>query len=112
MLALSPGLVVDGESVPEGALVYLGCGRSGLLVGSDGPPARALLLGGEPFGEDLLMWWNFVGRSHEEVVAAREEWAAAVGGAATRFGQVSAYAGPALPAPALPGIRLRPRGRF
>ena len=55
------------------------------------------------------MWWNFVARSHDEVVEAREEWMAAVGGADTRFGQVSAYDGPALPAPALPATRLRPR---
>jgi quercetin 2,3-dioxygenase len=58
----------------------------------------------------LLMWWNFVGRSHDEIVAVREEWMEAVGGSATRFGQVSAYDGPSLPAPALPGTRLRPRG--
>jgi len=109
VLALSPGVVVDGEVVQEGALVYLGCGRSVLQVGSEGPPVRALLLGGEPFGEDLLMWWNFVGRSHDEVVADREEWMAAVAGAATRFGQVSAYNGPSLPAPTMPGTRLRPR---
>lgn len=111
VLALSAGLAVDGEAVPEGALVYLGCGRDRLAVASTGPEGRALLLGGEPFDEQLLMWWNFVGRSHDEVVAAREEWSAAVGGAATRFGQVTAYDGPALAAPALPGARLRPRGR-
>jgi hypothetical protein len=57
------------------------------------------------------MWWNFVGRSHDEVAAARAEWTAAVEGAATRFGRVEAYDGPALPAPELPGTRLRPRGR-
>ena len=34
-------------------------------------PARVLLLGGAPFGEDLLMWWNFVGRSHDEIVDYR-----------------------------------------
>ncbi|MGE5720365.1 MAG: pirin family protein [Nocardioidaceae bacterium] len=108
VLPLSGGLTVDGEPVPAATLAYLGCGRERLtLAGS----ARALLLGGEPFDEELLMWWNFVGRSHDEVVAAREEWMAAVDGATTRFGQVTAYAGAALPAPALPGTRLRPRGR-
>lgn len=113
VLALSAGLAVDGDPVPEGALVYLGCGRDRLSFASDGAlgtGAHALLLGGEPFGEELLMWWNFVARTHDEVVTARDEWTAAVGGAATRFGQVTAYDGPALPAPALPGTRLRPRG--
>ena len=57
------------------------------------------------------MWWNFVGRDHDEVEASREEWQRAVDGAETRFGQVAAYDGAALPAPALPGTRLRPRRR-
>ena len=106
VLALGPGLTVDGAAVAEGTLAYLGTGREGLELAGD---SRALLLGGEPFAEDLLMWWNFVGRSHEEVVARREEWMRAVAGEATRFGQVQGYAGAALPAPALPGTRLRPR---
>jgi hypothetical protein len=33
-----------------------------------------LLLDGEPFGEELVMWWNFVARSHEEVVETRAAW--------------------------------------
>ncbi len=37
-------------------------------------PVRLLLLGGEPFGESIVMWWNFVGRDHDEIVAFREEW--------------------------------------
>ena len=108
VLALDEGLVVDGAAVPAGALAYLGCGRDRLAVAGD---SRGLLLGGEPLEEELLMWWNFVGRSHEEVAAARDEWSRAVAGEATRFGRVEAYVGPALPAPALPGTRLRPRGR-
>ena len=57
------------------------------------------------------MWWNFVARSHDEIVEARKEWMAAVAGAATRFGEVSEYDGAALPAPAVPTSRLRPRRR-
>jgi quercetin 2,3-dioxygenase len=40
--------------------------------------ARALLLGGEPIGEPLYMWWNFVGRSREEIAQAAKDWAAYV----------------------------------
>ena len=36
--------------------------------------ATLFLLGGEPFEDDIVMWWNFVGRSHEEIVQAREDW--------------------------------------
>ncbi len=57
-------------------------------------PARALLIGGAPFGETILMWWNFVARDTYEIVAAREDWEAG-----RHFGEVRAYAGPRLPAP-------------
>ena len=40
--------------------------------------ARLLLLGGEPLGEPLYMWWNFVGRSREEIVQASQDWTAYV----------------------------------
>jgi quercetin 2,3-dioxygenase len=110
VLALTDGAVVDAEPLPAGSLLYLGCGRDELALSASRREARVFLVGGEPFGEELLMWWNFVGRSHDEIVAVRDEWMEAVAGGSTRFGQVSAYDGPSLPAPALPGTRLRPRG--
>jgi redox-sensitive bicupin YhaK (pirin superfamily) len=69
--------------------------------------ARLLLLGGEPFAEPLLMWWNFVGRSHDEIVQFREDWQAG----SDRFGNVEGYRGriPRLPAPPMPNVRLKPR---
>jgi hypothetical protein len=111
VLPLTAGVAIDGEPVPAGTLAYLGCGRDRLDVAATGDGARALLLGGAPFGEELLMWWNFVGRTHEEVASYRAEWMAAVTGESTRFGQVRSYDGPPLPAPTLPGTRLRPRSR-
>ena len=71
---------------------------------------RVLLLGGPPFGEAIVMWWNFVGRSHEEVVAFREAWQAqlADGGYADgRFGIPTGDELPPIPAPALPNARLK-----
>jgi hypothetical protein len=65
-----------------------------------------LLLGGEPFEEQIVMWWNFVGRSHDDIVAAREAWEAGRG-----FGTVTGFNGDTLHAPALPATQLRPRGR-
>ena len=61
----------------------------------------------EPFDEPLVMWWNFVGRSHEEVVTAREDWMAG----RDRFGSVADDAAPPLPAPELPSVRLKARDR-
>src|SRR6185437_9912843 len=46
------------------------------LANLTGVPARVLLLGGTPFEEDIVMWWNFVGRSHEEIAAFRQAWEA------------------------------------
>jgi redox-sensitive bicupin YhaK (pirin superfamily) len=110
-------LVVDGslqigELTPGfGEMVYLGTGRSQIeLTAPDG--ARCLLLGGEPFEEELVMWWNFIGRTHEEIVAARNDWMASIeAGGNDRFPVVAGYDGAPLPAPALPGTRLKPRPR-
>jgi quercetin 2,3-dioxygenase len=112
VLALAGDVTADGVPLTPGPLLYLGTGRSALELRS-AAGGRLLLLGGEPFDEQIVMWWNFVGRSHEEIVAFREEWQADVigGGTATgRFGQVEGYDGRPLPAPSLPGVRLRPRG--
>ncbi len=83
-----------------------GHGRLHLANRGDGP-ARAVLLGGAPFGEPLVMWWNFVGRSHEDIAAYREQWQ----NDDARFGAVDGYRGTVtrLPAPPLPNATLRPR---
>uniref|UniRef100_UPI0015F0C204 pirin family protein n=1 Tax=Pseudonocardia pini TaxID=2758030 RepID=UPI0015F0C204 len=64
---------VAGREVGPGTLLYLGCGRRDLALEA-GPASRFLLLGGVPFPEQLVMWWNFVGRSGTEVTEARETW--------------------------------------
>ncbi|OLT42494.1 pirin [Serinicoccus sp. CNJ-927] len=112
------GLLVDqgevtvaGQGVRRSELAYLAPGREELELVAGGEPVRALLLGGPPFGEQIVMWWNFIGRSHEEVVAAREQWQDELGHRADgRFGAVDYPDGESLPAPALPQVRLRPRG--
>jgi len=104
-LTLDGEVEVDGVPLARGPLLYLGCGRSDLALRGD-RPATMLLLGGEPFEEQIVMWWNFVGRSHEEIVAFRSEWES--GG----FGTVREYAGDRLPAPPMPTTTLKPRGRI
>jgi quercetin 2,3-dioxygenase len=74
---------LDGTPVVPGHLAYLGAGRDQLAV--DAPAgARALLIGGVPFDERVLMWWNFVARTREEVAQARDDWMAGH----DRFGSV------------------------
>jgi redox-sensitive bicupin YhaK (pirin superfamily) len=95
--------VIDGAPLAPGSLLYLGCGRSALPLAGAG---RLLLLGGEPFAEEIVMWWNFIGRSHDEIATFRDDWSAGRG-----FGTVGGFDGDPLPAPALPGTPLKPRGR-
>ena len=61
--------------VEPGILAYLGEGRDECRLDVSAP-ARALLLGGVPFPEPLLMWWNFVARGRDEVSEARRQWSA------------------------------------
>ncbi|MCF8607451.1 pirin family protein [Gordonia sp. HY442] len=102
-------LVVAGVEIGHASLCYVGPGSSTLTVENPtDAPARVILLGGEPFGEDLIMWWNFVGRDHDEIVAYREEWESA----AERFGSVDGWGSDdRIPAPPLPNSRLKPRRR-
>jgi quercetin 2,3-dioxygenase len=99
---------MHGAALAVGDLGYQGSGSTALVLHNNGDQAgRVLLLGGTPFAEQLVMWWNFVGRSHDEIAGYRQLWE----DADERFGAVRGYQGtPArLPAPALPTTRLRPR---
>ena len=100
---------LDGVPLRRGELGCLDTGLSELNIANQGTvPARLLLLGGEPFDEDVIMWWNFIGRSGEEIARYRQEWQ----DGAARFGAVVGYSGAVdrLPAPALPTTNLKPRG--
>ncbi|MCT4353363.1 pirin family protein [Streptomyces sp. Je 1-79] len=112
--AFEHGLLVDegavrlaGTLLGPAELGYAGPGHATLtLTNESGGRARTVLLGGTPFDEEIVMWWNFIGRSHQDIVEAREEWERA----SERFGHVDGYPGDRLPAPALPNAALSPRG--
>lgn len=107
-------LAVAGAALQPAWLAYLAPGREELVLEAGTEPVRAVLLGGAPFEERIVMWWNFVTRSHEEVLEARAQWQAALAGdpaGVERFGKVQGYDGAPLPAPALPNVRLKPRHR-
>ncbi|MFF8190947.1 pirin family protein [Streptomyces bobili] len=105
VLAMSGEVRVDGVTVLPGSMLYLGCGRGELPLHAESD-AGLMLLGGEPFEEELIMWWNFVGRTQAEIEQAREDWMKG-----TRFGEVHGYDGAPLAAPELPATPLRARGR-
>jgi redox-sensitive bicupin YhaK (pirin superfamily) len=105
VLAMNGLTQVDTVPVQAGEMLYLGCGRRELPLRTDAASAL-MLLGGEPFEEQIIMFWNFVGRTGEEIRQAREDWMTG-----DRFGEVHGYAGDRLPAPELPATPLKPRGR-
>lgn len=115
------GLLIDqgqatlnGHQLEHRSLGFARAGCTTLRIKAGDQSVRALLIGGEPLGEDILMWWNFVGRSHEEVLAFRAQYQAEIGAepgdaSEDRFGPFPPHTPAALPAPALPTVRLRPR---
>ncbi|MEO6529533.1 MAG: pirin family protein [Specibacter sp.] len=118
---------VSGTPLAYAELGYVGPGHASLTLVAGPDPVRLLLIGGTPLRESIVMWWNFVGRTHEEILAFRHAWqaeigaeGAAMGGAAApdaasmhdtgpRFGLPAHSRDAPLPAPVLPGVRLRPR---
>ena len=110
-------ITVENTEVPAAAIAYTGIGERKLRIRNDSTtPARLILIGGEPFAEEIVMWWNFVGRSSEEISTFREEWQART----ELFGHVENYVGHGgpnknaegqswLPAPKLPNAVMKPR---
>ncbi|MEU6844654.1 pirin family protein [Streptomyces sp. NPDC046716] len=105
VLSMSGETHVDGVPLLPGSMLYLGCGRTELPLRA-ASDAGLMLLGGEPFEEELVMWWNFIGRNQAEITQAREDWMSG-----SRFGEVKGYDGERLDAPELPPVPLTPRGR-
>ncbi|GAA3387817.1 pirin family protein [Streptomyces roseoviridis] len=105
VLSMSGEAHVDDVPVLPGSMLYLGCGRTELPLRA-ASDAGLMLLGGEPFEEEIVMWWNFVGRTDEEIRKAREDWMTS-----DRFGEVKGYDGGRLDAPEVPATQLKARGR-
>lgn len=108
---------VAGVTVAPTYLAYTGVGEHTLTLCNEGDtPARLLLIGGTPFGEEIVMWWNFVGRNDDEIRQFRQSWE----NRTEQFGHVRGYVGHGgpgknadgmswLPAPRLPNARIKPR---
>jgi quercetin 2,3-dioxygenase len=113
------GLVrVNGDEVKQHQLAYVAPGEGLEIEAAD--LSHLLVIGGRPLEEEIVMWWNFVGRDHDEIVRAREDWMAQITDNSGvfqdtsetfdgRFGIVTGDHLPPIPAPALPNARLKPR---
>ncbi|MCU1488051.1 MAG: putative MarR-family transcriptional regulator [Actinomycetia bacterium] len=99
LVVLDGSVAVGDEVVAPGELAYLGPGRDDLALEA-APGSHALVVGGVPFPDRLVMWWNFVGRTKAEISAAREDWE----GGTDRFAPVTSELG-RIAAPPLPGLR-------
>ncbi|HEV7977040.1 pirin family protein [Amycolatopsis sp.] len=116
--AFEHGILVDageirvaGITATDAELLYVPLGATSLTIETGDRPVRAVLLGGEPLNERIIMWWNFIGRTHEEIVRFRTEWQAQ---AATDHEEGPYGTFPdawltVLPAPVMPNGQLKPR---
>lgn len=127
VIANSGALAVESVALEKTQIGYTGLGETTLHIRNNSDEVvRALFIGGEPLKEEILMWWNFIGRDHDEIVRYRDAWQASQGmDSDGQFGFVDGYVGHGgvgedglgrnadgmtwLPAPNLPNARMRPR---
>jgi len=83
------------EEITESNLCYWPTGNTSLNIEANSEDVIAILLGGRPMAEKILMWWNFIGRTHEEIVEARSQW----NQRSDLFGQFEDDIGDWIPAP-------------
>jgi redox-sensitive bicupin YhaK (pirin superfamily) len=73
VIVIDGAVRVDGTDLAPGTHAYLAPGRDGCALAAV-DDARVILLGGAPFPEELVMWWNFVARTRDEIAKAWRQW--------------------------------------
>lgn len=76
---------VEDTIVEPGSLAIVPAGIERLNIETQGGEGRLMLLGGEPLGTRVKMWWNFVARTTDEITEAWHDWET---GNEERFGAV------------------------
>lgn len=103
-------LLIDGEvqinqiTLEPGDLYFLPKGTINASLQSS-TRAKLIFIGGEPLRDPLVIWWNFIGRNHEEILAMRFAWE----NHDERFPDFKNAIGERIPAPQLPNIKLTAR---
>lgn len=76
---------VEDTIVDPGSLAIVPKGMAKLSIETQGEDGRLMVLGGEPLGTRVKMWWNFVARTTDEITEAWHDWQT---GNEERFGRV------------------------
>jgi redox-sensitive bicupin YhaK (pirin superfamily) len=100
VLNVSGTVSANDDEVPASALWYSAPGETSLDLSGDG---TAIVIGGEPFKEQIVMWWNFIGRNHAEIEQMREDWNLHT------YPPFADRVGGWIPAPEMPRVTLQPR---
>jgi hypothetical protein len=100
VLNVNGAMSANGEEVPPSGLWYSPVGSTELSLTGNG---TAILIGGEPFNERILMWWNFIARTHEEIEQMRMDWNLHT------YPPIADRVGGWIPAPEMPNVTLTPR---
>jgi len=106
IFAVAGAVIAESTTVGVDQLLYLGNSRRSLHLRSP-YGGQVIMLGGQPFAEDIVMWWNFIGRSHAEIVKFRSAWAERD----ARFPPIVNRSEKAMEAPPMPTVQLKPRPR-
>jgi quercetin 2,3-dioxygenase len=106
VFVVAGAVVAESTTAAVDQLLYLGSGRQSLRLRSP-YGGRVIMLGGQPFAEHIVMWWNFIGRSHQEIVEFRSAWEKRD----VRFSPIVSRSEKAMEAPPMPTVQLKPRSR-
>jgi len=106
IFVVAGSVVAESTAAEVDQLVYLGNGRRSIRLRSSAG-GRAIMLGGQPFDEEIVMWWNFIGRSHQEIVEFRTAWEMRD----PQFPPIVSRAEKVMEAPPMPTVHLKPRPR-
>lgn len=85
VIPIDNAVKVEDTIVDPGALAIVPPGFDQLRIETRAKSARVMLLGGQPLGTRVKMWWNFVARTTEEITEAWRDWQV---GNEDRFGPV------------------------
>lgn len=93
ILPLVGDIDIKQECIGTNTLLYLPCQQTALPIRAK-KGSKILIIGGEPLKEDILIWWNFVARTKEEMIKAADLWKHH-----QHFGEVKGYEGDRLEPP-------------